>query len=131
MATFNDWYSNASNLYSHFKKTGYYWPLSQQEFLVLFDWLNHETTSRFFEPANPGLEIGKHLNIHYFFILTNRFIKDLKYKRNMINKTSRHPISPPPSNKNIPHSKLKHCSCKISQLPLFSSEIFYPLTPQS
>ena len=131
MATFNDFNSNASNLYRHFKKAVYYWPLSPLDFLVLFDWFNHETTSRFFEPANPGLEIGKHLSIHYFFILTKRFTKDLKYKRNMINKTSLHPISPPPSNKNIPHSKLKQCSCKISQLPLLSSGIFCPLTPQS
>ena len=44
-----------------------------------------------FEPANPGLVIGKQ-SIHYSFILARQHIKYLKYKLNMINKTYLHPI---------------------------------------
>ena len=44
-----------------------------------------------FEPANPRLIIGKQLN-NYSFILARRYIKYLKYKLNMINKTYLHCI---------------------------------------
>ena len=63
----------------------------------------------------------------------------------MINETYLHPVrtsdysnivSPchgltcsAPSNKNSPHSKLKHTSRNIFQLPFLSSEIFYPPHP--
>ena len=59
----------------------------------------------------------------------------------MINKTYLHPVRtsnyfnivsschiltcPAPSNKNSPHSKLKHTSRNIFQLPFLSSGIFY------
>ena len=39
-----------------------------------------------FEPAKPGLVIGKYQIISLLFIQTKRYIKDLKYKLNMINK---------------------------------------------
>ena len=64
----------------------------------------------------------------------------------MINKTYLHPIRtsdyfssvsschiltcPAPSNKNSPHSKLKHPSRNIFQLPLLSSGIFYSSHPK-
>ena len=38
-----------------------------------------------FELAHPGLLIDK--KTHYFFILTNQYIKYLKYKLNMNNET--------------------------------------------
>ena len=64
----------------------------------------------------------------------------------MINKTYLHPVRtsnysnivsschiltcPAPSNKNSPHSKLKHTSRNIFQLPFLSSGIFYSPHPK-
>ena len=64
----------------------------------------------------------------------------------MINKTFLHPVRtsdysnivsschiltwPAPSNKNSPHSKLKHTSRNIFQLPFLSSGIFYSPHPK-
>ena len=47
-----------------------------------------------FEPAKPGLVIGKYQIISLLFIQTKRCIKDLKYKLNMINKKYMHPKRP-------------------------------------
>ena len=75
------------------------------------------------ESVNPGLVIDKHLIDSLLFIITKQYIKYLKYKLNMINKTYLHPIrtsdysnrlsschvltSHLPSNKTSPYSKLK------------------------
>ena len=105
-------------------------------FRYSFDWPNLETTLWFWirNPWIGNLQIYKQL-IHYSFIIAKKCIKYLKYL------TYLHPIKasdysknvsschiliwplPPSFKKNSPHSKLKHPSRNIFQLPLLSSGI--------